>query len=103
MKLFVQQKRKHREMAFLMSRSASRHILFTLGVDPTARDAGEGGGSDLVSQATPFTVSCETRAVHVPSLHKSSIAKPEKMSSKLLLLLLLLYIQHTNTRSSKDT
>ena len=82
MKVFVQQKRKHSEMAFLTSRSASRHVLFALGVDPTARDAGEGRGSDLVSQATPFTVSCKTRAVHVPSLHKSSIAKPHKMSSK---------------------
>ena len=41
----------------------SKHVPFALGVDPTARDAGEGGGSDLVLQA-----------VHVPSLHKSSIA-----------------------------
>ena len=55
--LFVQQKRKHREMAFLTSRSASKHVL---GVDPIARDAGKGGGSDLVLQATPFAVSCET-------------------------------------------
>ena len=47
-------------MAFLTYRSASKHVLFALGVDPTARDASEGGGSDLVSQATPFTVSCET-------------------------------------------
>ena len=47
-------------MAFLASRSASKHIFFALGVDPTARDAGEGGGSDLVLQATPFAVLCET-------------------------------------------
>jgi len=39
-------------MAFLMS----KHIIFALGVDPTARDAGKGGGSDLVSQAMPWTV-----------------------------------------------
>ena len=58
--LFVQQKCKHCEMAFLTSRSVSKHVLFALGVDPTARDAGEGGGSDLVSQATPVAVSCET-------------------------------------------
>ena len=54
---FVQQQRK---MVFLISSSASKHVLFALGVDPTARDAGEGGNSDLVSQAMPFTVSCET-------------------------------------------
>ena len=54
--LFVHQTRKHGEMAFLTSRSASKHIIFALGVDPTARDASEGGGSNLVSQATPFTV-----------------------------------------------
>ena len=47
-------------MAFLTSRSASKHVIFALGVDPTARGAGEGGGSDLVLQATPFAVSCET-------------------------------------------
>ena len=28
---------------FLTSRSVSKHVLFALGVDPTARDAGEGG------------------------------------------------------------
>ena len=48
-------------------------FLLLLGVNPTARDAGEGGGSDLVSQATPFAVSCRLVAVHIPSLHKSSI------------------------------
>ena len=58
--LFVQQKCKHCEMAFLMSRSVSKHVPCALGVDPTARDAGEGRGSDLVLQATPVAVSCET-------------------------------------------
>ena len=53
---------------------------FALGVHPTARDTGEGRGSDIVSQGTPFTVSCKTRSVHVPLPHKSSIAKPCKMS-----------------------
>ena len=57
--LFVQQKCKHGEMAFPTSRSASKHVRFALDVAPTARDAGEGGDSDLVSQATPFAVSCE--------------------------------------------
>ena len=47
-------------MAFLISRSASKHVFFALGVNPKARDTGEGGGSDLISQATPFAVSCET-------------------------------------------
>ena len=57
-------------MAFLTSRSVSKRILFALGVDPTARDAGEGGGSDLVSQNMPFAVSCARLvAVHVLSLH----------------------------------
>ena len=54
--MFVQQKRQHGEVAFLMFMSVSKHVLFALGADPTARDAGEGGGSNLVSQATPFTV-----------------------------------------------
>ena len=39
----MQQKRKHSEMAFLTSRSESTHVLFALCVDPTARDASEGG------------------------------------------------------------
>ena len=43
--------------------SRSKHILFALGVD--SADASEGRGSDLVSQATPFTVSCETNATDV--------------------------------------
>ena len=48
-------------MAFLTSRSANEHVLFALGVDPTAWDDGEGGGnSDLVSQVTPFAVSRDT-------------------------------------------
>ena len=54
-----------------MFRSARKHVHFALGVDPTARDTGEGEGSDLVSQATPFAVSCGLVAIHVPSLHKS--------------------------------
>ena len=41
----------------------SKHVLFGLGVEPTARDAGEGRGSDpQVSQATPYALV----AVHVP-------------------------------------
>jgi len=75
-------KNKHGEVAFLTFMSASKHVLFALGVNPTARDAGEGGGSYLVSQATPFAVSCGLVAVHIPSLHKSSIVKPHKTSSK---------------------
>ena len=47
-------------MAFLTSISVSKHLFFALGVDPTARDAGEGGGSNLVMQAMPFAVSCKT-------------------------------------------
>ena len=73
--MFVQQKHKHGEVAFLTFRSVSKDVLFVLGVDPTARDASKSGGSDLVSQATPFAVSCGLIAVHVPSLHKSSLAR----------------------------
>ena len=63
MNLFVQQKCKQGEVAFLTFRSVSKHVPFALGVDPTARDAGEGGGSDLVSQATPFAVLCGLVAI----------------------------------------
>ena len=73
---------KHSELAFLTFMSASEHVLFDLGVDPTARDTGEGRGSDLVTQVMPFAVSCGLVAVHVPSLHKSNIIKPRKTSSK---------------------
>ena len=58
----------------------SKHVIFALGVNPTARDAGEGGGSDLVSQATSFAVLCETSsrpcslATHA-SLISPSLAK----------------------------
>ena len=50
------------------SRSASKHVPFALGVDPTARDAVEGRDFDLVLQAMPFTVLCET------SSHPCSLA-----------------------------
>ena len=66
--MFVQQKHKHGEMAFLTSRRVSKHVPFALGVDPTARDAREGGSSNLASQATPFAVLCvRLVALHVPS------------------------------------
>ena len=63
--MFVQQKHKHGEVAFLTFMSASKHVIFALGVDPTARDADEGGDSDLVSQATPFAVLCGLVAIYV--------------------------------------
>ena len=68
----------------------SKHVPFALGVDPTARDAGEGGGSDLVSQATPFAVLCGLVAVHVPSLHKSSISSLARHQTNAVGLLLAL-------------
>ena len=37
--LFIQQKCKHDEMAFMTSRNASKHVLLALGVDCAARDA----------------------------------------------------------------
>ena len=48
---------------------SSKHVIFALGVDPIARNAGEGGSSNLVSQDRPFPVSCETSSRPVPSLH----------------------------------
>ena len=64
--LFVQQKHKPCEMAFLTSRSVSKHVPCALGIDPTARGAGKSGGSDLLQ--------CRARlvAVDVPSLHCQS-------------------------------
>ena len=61
--LFVQQRCKHSEMAFLTSRSVSKHVLLALGVNPTASDAGI------------RLLQCRARlvSVHVPSAHKSSI------------------------------
>ena len=57
-------------MAFLTSRSASKHILFALGVNPTVRDAGEGSGSDLVSKLRPSQCRARLLAVHVRSLQQ---------------------------------
>ena len=36
-----------RQDAYMMSRSASKHVIFALGIDPTGKDAGEGRGFDL--------------------------------------------------------
>ena len=71
----------------------SKPVLFALGVDPTAMKgrAGKGRGSDLVSQAMPFTVSWGLVAIHVPSLQKSSIAKPRKTPSKCCEVCFLLF------------
>ena len=55
------------------SRSASKHVLFALGVDLTARDACEGRGFDLVSQATPFALLCESSHLSMFSRHTSLI------------------------------
>ena len=46
-------------MAFLTSRNASKDVLFALGVDPTARDADEGGSSNLASQTYQKSVDTE--------------------------------------------
>ena len=75
-------------MAFLTSRSASKHVPFALGVHPTARDAGEGGGSDLVSQATPFAVSYETSS-HPCSLATQGYYRQasQEIAAKVLFLL----------------
>ena len=56
--LFIRQKRKHDKMAFLMSRN--RHVLLALGVDRIARNVVKAKFTRVVSQATSFTVSCET-------------------------------------------
>ena len=54
-------------MAFLVSSSASKHVLFALGVDPTARDTSEGESSDL---ASPSQCCARLVAAHVSLLHK---------------------------------
>ena len=46
-------KHKYGEMTFLTSISVSKRVLFALGVDPTARDAGEGRGSDKSRKLRP--------------------------------------------------
>ena len=57
--LFVQQKCKHNEMAFLTSRNASKHVLWLLvSIVPPGEIHQD---SDLVLQAKPIAVSCETR------------------------------------------
>ena len=64
-------------MAFLTSRSASKHDIFALGVDPTARDAGKGGGSDLVSQGS-CSVQGESRITsHLHHIATSDIASTD--------------------------
>ena len=65
------------QTAFLTSRSASKRVLFALGVDPTARDTGESGGSDLVSQAMPLAVHGRLVSVSVPSPHKTRQASKD--------------------------
>jgi len=54
---------KARDKAFLTSRNVSKHVLLALSVDRTAGDAVKVkfiGFLRIVSQATPFAVSCET-------------------------------------------
>ena len=52
------------QVALLTFRSASKHVLFALGVDPTARDAG----------FQPLQCHARLLSIHVTSLHKSGIA-----------------------------
>ena len=61
-------------MAFLTSRSASKHF-FTLGVNPIARHAVKAGFRPQSLASYTFAVSCETSIRPMfPSLHKPSIA-----------------------------
>ena len=69
-------------MVFLMFMSASKHVLFALGVDPTAKDAMK-GFRFRVSQATYFAVSCETSIRPCFLLHQQVFyGQPCKVSSK---------------------
>ena len=73
----MQQKHKHGEMAFLTSRSMSKHVLSALGVDLTARDTVKAGV--LTSECRKLYLSqCRARlvSIHVPLLHKFSIQLP---------------------------
>ena len=62
--LFIQQKYKNKEIAFLMYRNTSKHIFFGSLCQLHSQGCHKGKVHwcfDLVSQATPFTVLCETR------------------------------------------
>ena len=72
---------KHCLMAFLTSMSVSKHILFALGIDCTTMDAVKAGVS---TASTALQCCVRVISVHFPLLHKSSIAKPRKTSSKML-------------------
>ena len=54
---YSKQKRKHGEMAFLTSSSVSKHVLFALGVDHTARDTVKVGVRPSLTSYTGFAVS----------------------------------------------
>ena len=58
--LFIQQKYKNEEIAFLMYRNMSKHVFFGSWHQSYSQGCHKGKihrGFDLVSQATPFTVS----------------------------------------------
>ena len=81
--LFVQRKRKHDKMAFLTSRNATKHILWALGVDRTARNTMKVKFTGVPTQSCKLHPSqCRVRlvSIHVPSLHRSS--KPRNTLSK---------------------
>ena len=72
--LLVQQKRKHGEMAFQTSRSATKHIPYPYGVESTARDTVMVGIPTSESHKLhPSQCHARLVSVHVPSLHKSTI------------------------------
>jgi len=74
--LFVKQKCKHCEMAFLTSRNVSEHVLLALGVDHAAMDALKAGV--LTSESRKLHPSQFTGICHVSSLHNSSITSFER-------------------------
>ena len=69
-------------MVFLKSRSVSKQVLFALGVDRTARDAVKARVPTQSRKLRPSQCHARLVSVHVPSLHKSSIIKLRKASSK---------------------
>ena len=66
--LFIQQKRKHSETVFLMSRSESKRVLLALALVPTARDAVKAGVLTRSRKLCPSHCRARLISVHVTTL-----------------------------------
>ena len=82
--MFIQEKRKHNEMAFSMSSNASKHFLSALGIDHTARD------TVMVKLTGVPLKCCKLHPLQCCARLKLGIAKSHKMLIKQMLGILLL-------------